>query len=1833
MLHSGRVVSDDTDSAIEYSQGMDLGAPGDFRSGRSFLPHFTRDTVVGLLWTGENNSDTKGQSKRQGNTVPSLNNCEDNSFNDHYSNLSGYNTNLTGAMTDMYSPGHEPYKILDRLQLRCYLPHEIEQISVLRITETKTFDEIGHPISGGLYDSRLGPLEIFDTCETCHQQGTYCPGHMGHIQLDVPVFNPLLFGFTFSLMNGSCVQCHKLTCNSSGLPARLLLAQLRAVDLGLVSVAQELGGFIKDHFASESNPGILHSDTPTLSDEIKACQGLDDFLDKFNEQIDSGVDKNQFFPVKNALELRRSLIRNFCREQLFKRRRHCRLCNRSNGIIRNDGGRCILIDFGGTNLMKKFKQASRPAPLENIGNIESQEVDADEDMKVEEDEKKFSNREIAYGSLAISSEQILREQMQSVINGNCDKLAWRGAEVREHFRMLWQNDGPLLRKMFPVFDSKDDRHCPLDVLFCEAILVPPTKYRPVRIFKGDKFENPQSVNLRKLLEASETIRAIRLTLSGNNEKALLNLVSENVIGQTMQAKMHTAYLTLQQRMGAIFDQDLDKWTDVRIQIPGIKQILEKKQGLFRMNMMGKRVNFACRSVITPDPYLDIDEIGIPELFAKKLTVTETANAMNLVRLRKMIKNGPNIHPGANFIQKPGRYTQVLSINKANERDAAAKRLQPGNSSRLGYPFQVLRHLDKGDLMLMNRQPSLHKPSMMGHRVRVLKNQRALRMNYAPCKAYNADFDGDEMNGHFVQNRIAQTELAEIANVGSNFLVPKDGTPLLGLIQDHVVSGVLLTIRGRFFNKEDFMHLVLSAFAETTERLVIPHPAMLKPQILWSGKQIITTVLKNCIPQNKPLLNIRSRAKTPLSCWKVEDYPAPKFSMSESEVIFRQAELLVGVLDKQHYGSTQYGLIHCCWDLYGHRFATKILSCFSRLFTTHLQYHGFTLGVADILVRKEADKQRKKEIKALRKCGDAVVKECFHLDENANKSEIKHVMASVYCNPKGEQNHIQQLDYKMKETLNRFNERINSVCVPAGLIKLFPQNALQLMILSGAKGTMVNSVQISCELGQIELEGHRPPMTSAGRTLPSFRSFDTSPRAGGFVDQRFLTGISPQELFFHTMAGREGLIDTAVKTSRSGYLQRCIVKHLEGLVAHYDSTVRDHDGSVVQFRYGEDGMDVCKSTFMNSKQFDFLADNIQVLRSRVLPVDYNDNDWDLKKCEKAYKKIKKWRRKYGIWNKKIYTSGYVEFSKEHRGAAKEKIQKTWFKLTDEERHEYHNKAAKACPAAVDEKMNPNRSLGALPQKLLDDIDEYISMKSATDTDISLDTFRKFLYWKGIRCRVDPGENVGLLAAQSIGEPSTQMTLNTFHFAGRGEMNVTLGIPRLREILMTASNDIKTPSAEIHIKPGTSSERIEAIKRELSRIYLKELIKKFTISERINLHEKESWRCYDLYIELLRAKERIECIRHISRRRILAEVECRFVKAVGKRISDRCREMTDYQALQHKKLKLSNLSVGIGSEEQIPKPKKQDDGMSSDEEVSREIDLDADGNRILKRHLDDATEYEGEEDEQQVILSRLKVEDTFMEISTESEEEDAEAAIDRDEHINDSSGVTQLRSQEAETSRIQNVISSSPLVKDYKFDVKSNRWCTITFQLSLSTKTKLDVGALVERELENFIVCETPGIEKCIVRCENRDDDQYQVLATQGINVQALMKHSDVLDVNTLYSNDLNMICSNYGIEACGRALVKEIIRVFTPYGIDVNWRHLTLAADYMTFTGRIQPFSRGAMSLSTSPLQRMTFETTIAFMRDALINGDNDHLMSPSSRLVIGGLLRAGTATFPSLSAL
>uniref|UniRef100_A0A915MIJ9 DNA-directed RNA polymerase n=1 Tax=Meloidogyne javanica TaxID=6303 RepID=A0A915MIJ9_MELJA len=1107
------------------------------------------------------------------------------------------------------------------------------------------------------------------------------------------------------------------------------------------------------------------------------------------------------------------------------------------------------------------------------------------------------------------------------------------------------------------------------------------------------------------------------------------------------------------------------------------------------------------------------------------------------------------------------------------------------------------------------------------------------MNYAPCKAYNADFDGDEMNGHFVQNRVAQSEIAELAGVGSNFLVPKDGTPILGLIQDHVVSGVLMTLRGQFFNKEDFMHLILSAFSQYTEYLSIPPPTIIKPQKLWSGKQVefdvITAIIQNCCPSDKPQINLSGKAKTPLTCWKARDpftgdeMNTPSFEMSESNVIIRRGQLLCGVLDKAHYGTTQFGLIHCVYELYGPKVAIKMLSCFSRVFTTHLQFHGFSLGVSDILVTKKADAQRKSLIEELRACGDSVVQKAFSLPEDTSFDKIRYTLASTYNHPR-DREMVKMVDFSMKQAINKYAEQINRLfyylakvnlgmnrktldigadisrsqfiliaCVPSGLIKDFPRNSLQLMIQSGAKGSLVNSIQISCALGQIELEGQRPHLSITGRSLPSFRSFDPSPRAGGFVEQRFLTGINPQELFFHTMAGREGLIDTAVKTSRSGYLQRCIIKHLEGISVRYDNTVRNFDDSIIQitflgsikFRYGEDGLDVGRSTFLNSKQFPFLVDNIEAIQKLFIPSFDNPEEeeqskWNLSETEKHYKKISKFKQRRILeLQDKSQNVDIVNVNKNKRFSAfnqfhqsidsnyllKDSLVADWNKLTKEEREVFIPKDLKP-PEPVDVVFHPATNLGSLPESFLNQLNNF-AQKSKLDNNLNL--FKRSIYWKGLRAYADPGESVGLLAAQSIGEPSTQMTLNTFHFAGRGEMNVTLGIPRLREILMTQGKSIATPMAEICIRPEVTEEQVQQLKSEFSPITLRHVLKNFSLVE--GIVARDDGLCYRQYIvrlELLKNKKRDQIARHLRRKKIMLEIESRFVPLLSTHLIKRDKDVFEQQQIQQRKI-LGN-DNDAGGEQVETKKKGQDEFLASDEEdamADLQGELDAHEERLNRRHLDGMAEYEGEE---QACPRRKRM-------------------------------------------------VTKGCVRQYVYDVRNERWCSITFELRLRNKCEIDVPALVEREIDKFIVTQINKVEKCVIRSEERNGKM------------AFYNRVQFLDVNTIYSNDINVMLNCYGVEAANRTIVKEMNNVFGVYGIEVNPRHLTLTADYMTFGGDVQAFNRTAMAHSPSPLQKMTYETTMVFMQKAIVSGHSDSLFCPSARIVMGQLIREGTGSFDLLT--
>jgi DNA-directed RNA polymerase I subunit RPA1 len=433
-------------------------------------------------------------------------------------------------------------------------------------------------------------------------------------------------------------------------------------------------------------------------------------------------------------------------------------------------------------------------------------------------------------------------------------------------------------------------------------------------------------------------------------------------------------------------------------------------------------------------------------------------------------------------------------------------------------------------------------------------------------------------------------------------------------------------------------------------------------------------------------------------------------MSEENVIFLDGHLICGVLDKSQYGASAYGLVHSTHELYGPYIANRLLGVLSRLFTKYLQHDAFSCRMDDLILTAAGEKMRKDILDKASGDGAAAAIKYVGLPEGSKieDPETARALAVRLEEILRDDNLMGGLDAVMQSAFNKTTSKINNDVLPKHLVRPFPDNNMQMMTISGAKGSKVNASQISTLLGQQALEGRRVPTMVSGKTLPSFRAFDTSARAGGYVANRFLTGIRPQEYYFHCMAGREGLIDTAVKTSRSGYLQRCLIKHLEGVKVHYDHTVRDSDNSILQFLYGEDALDVTKQKHLD--HFDFAARNHQSLIARYRP----DKLLDLVVTDEAVKYMKtalKKPKKHDPALSKYSPSRWL-------GSMSETFAKRLNAYVDENKHGFITKKGEAKTSA------------------------YVSEKNKVG-EKAFAQLARVRYMRGL---VDPGEAVGLLASQ-------------------------------------------------------------------------------------------------------------------------------------------------------------------------------------------------------------------------------------------------------------------------------------------------------------------------------------------------------------------------------------------------------------------------------------------------------------------------------------------------------
>lgn len=1036
--------------------------------------------------------------------------------------------------------------------------------------------------------------------------------------------------------------------------------------------------------------------------------------------------------------------------------------------------------------------------------------------------------------------------------------------------------------------------------------------------------------------------------------------------------------------------------------------------------------------------------------------------------------------------------------------------------------KVYRHLTNGDVVLMNRQPTLHKPSIMGHRVRVLPGEKTIRMHYANCNTYNADFDGDEMNMHFPQNEIARAEALQIADTDHQYISGTAGSPLRGLIQDHLSVSVALCSKDTFLSRGDYMQLIYSALRPESghiagERIELVPPAIVKPVPLWTGKQVITTILKNIRPPDCGDLWMNGTAKIKSRSWGE--------ASEEGQVMFRDGEFISGILDKSQLGPSDGGFIHAVHEVYGPSVAGKLLSGMGRLLTRYLAMVAFTCGMDDLRLTPEGEKNRRETIKAAAHIGLEVAARYVSLEEQKPTKDdplLLERLEEVLRDDKKQEG----LELLTSQACAKLSSEITSRCLPAGLEVQFPKNHMQSMTMSGAKGSPVNANLISCNLGQQVLEGRRVPVMVSGKTLPSFRPFDTDVRAGGYIVNRFLTGIRPQEYYFHHMAGREGLIDTAVKTARSGYLQRCLIKGMEGLRVGYDLSVRDSDGSVVQFLFGEDGIDISKQKYLND--FEFVLRNLD---SQLPQIRYHEPGTQalFEHKDEVIKRMKS----------AIRSSG----SRNPLDPVASELDPTSFAFATSE--VFFSKLMEYTKTNKDGLIKDKKASG--------------SQKG----QVSRKTAEKILAAKYIRSLVEPGEAVGIVAGQSVGEPSTQMTLNTFHLAGHSAKNVTLGIPRLREILMTASAKISTPSMTLVVNEELSEEDGERFAKSISVLPLAHVTKEAVVRERVGRGIAFPLaKSFEIRLRFFEAAE-YEKMYAISIADVLGTVEKKFIPLLCSLTKKEIRKKS-----RDNSAATPEVGVKSGVVEMATSSGEREAGGGDEDDDDEEGDDDATSAK-QRANRTEAVSYGPNDDDDDAIQRQLQRESE--EAEDEEDEEDRGDFVDEayggspepDDELGGKTDEMQSRSREA---RIKNKNDS---VARFRCDEVGGEWVEFSLEFDASTP-KFLMLSLVQEAVKKSLIQQIHRIGTATFEAKKKKDEKTgeervteMLVHTEGANLRAMQQYGDYINPNRIATNDIAQVLEVYGVEACRSNIVRELSNVFRAHGIAVDVRHLNLIADYMT----------------------------------------------------------------------
>ncbi|MBU1204009.1 MAG: DNA-directed RNA polymerase subunit A' [Nanoarchaeota archaeon] len=590
---------------------------------------------------------------------------------------------------------------------------------------------------------------------------------------------------------------------------------------------------------------------------------------------------------------------------------------------------------------------------------------------------------------------------------------------------------------------------------------------------------------------------------------------ENINSGAPEVIIEDLWELLQYHVTTYFDNTLAQIPPARHRsgqpLRSLTERIKSKEGRFRHNLAGKRVNFAARAVISPDPRINFNEVGVPKIVAMELTVPEKVTEWNLDWLKGLVNNGADQYPGVNYV-----FTSDGKKRKVNEetKEQIIEELEAG--------CVVERHLLDGDISVFNRQPSLHRMSIMAHKIKVLEG-KSFRLNPGVCTPYNADFDGDEMNLHIPQTEEARAEAEILMQVQTQLISPKNGLNVMGSIHDAITGNYILT-KHLTFSREEAVNILYSIGVDDIGCMKFN-----KGEV--SGKDVFSALL----PKNLDFIGA---------------------SKDGEEVLIKKGRLIKGIIDKATIGEDNGTLIRSIYTKYGEDVGIDTVGRIFKLGLEVLLDFGFTTCLSDTDLPKEVLVKNDNLIKN-------VEKEVEELIERYNKGKLEAMPGLTVT---------ETLEGEVLKLLNRLRDEIGHRVFDCAT----DDNSTLLMARSGAQGSFLNLAQMSALVGQQSLGGGRIRDGYTKRTLSLFKRGDLLPDSRGFIRSSYKKGLNPYEYFFHSMTGRDSLMDTALRTPKSGYLYRRLANALQDLKVEYDGTVRDSNKRVIQFIYGGDGIDVSKS---------------------------------------------------------------------------------------------------------------------------------------------------------------------------------------------------------------------------------------------------------------------------------------------------------------------------------------------------------------------------------------------------------------------------------------------------------------------------------------------------------------------------------------------------------------------------------------------------------------------------------------------------------------------------------